>query len=128
MDYEDPTLASLVFGLFREIFNWIGSDFGGGAVLGFMLVVSVVVMFKAKGIVAWIACGFLTLMALSSAMAKGFPLGEALAGLFFAGGLINGVVGTLMAILTGQYWKIKGNLIFCGVCMVLGVIISAIAG
>lgn len=126
MEYETPTLANLIGGLFGAIFNCVGEGFGGDAVLGFLVIVGVVVMFKAKGIVAWIACGFLMLIALSSAMEKGFTFSEALAGLFFYGGLVFAVVNSLMAIIIGHYWKIKTNLIMGGVWMVLGVIISAV--
>lgn len=126
MDYETPTLASLISELFGAIFNCVGEGFGGGAVLGFLVLVGVVLTLRGKGIAGWIACGFLMLVALSSAMTKGFSFSEALAGLFFYGGLVFAVVNSLIAIIIGHYWKIKTNLIMGGVWMVLGFVISAV--
>lgn len=128
MDYEEPTLASLIFELFKEIFGWIGSDFGGGAALGLVIIVTLVVAWKSKGIIGWIAVIFGLLMCVGAAMNKGFPLGEAVAGLCFFGGLFIMVVMNLLAIIMGHYWKIKTNLITGGVWMVLGVIVSAVMG
>ena len=129
MDYEEPTLASLIFDLFKEIFGWIGSDFGGGAALGLVIIVTLVVAWRSKGIIGWVALGFLTLITLSAMMNKGCSsVGEALAWICFFGGLGSAVVGSLIAIITGQYWKIKTKLITGGVGMVLGVIVSAVAG
>ncbi|MCH5291976.1 MAG: hypothetical protein J1D88_09535 [Treponema sp.] len=87
MDYEEPTLASLIFDLFKEIFGWIGSDFGGGAGIGVVLVVALLVAWRSKGIIGWVALGFATLLTLSAMMNKGSPLGEALAWMCFFGGL-----------------------------------------
>ena len=129
MDYEEPTLASLIFDLFREIFGWIGSDFGGGAGLGVVLVVIALVAWRSKGIIGWVALGLFGLIILSAMMSKAdISLGEAFASMCFFGGLISAVVGSLISILTGQYWKIKPRLITCGIAMVLGVIVSAVAG
>lgn len=127
-DYENPTLASMVAELFRLIFTVIGEDFGGGAVIGVVMVACVLVAWRSKGIVGWIAVIFGLLMCVGAAMNKGFPLGEAVAGLCFFGGLFQMVVVNLIAIIMGHYWKIKTNLITGGVWMVLGVAISALAG
>ena len=129
MDYEEPTLASLIFDLFKEIFGWIGSDFGGGAGLGVVLVVVFLVAWRSKGIIGWVALIFATLLTVSAMMNKGCSsVGEAVAWICFFGGIASAVVGSLIAILTGQYWKIKTKLITGGVGMVLGVIVSAVAG
>ena len=129
MEYTEPTIASLISELFGNIFGWIGGDFGGGAGLGVVIIITLIVAWRSQGIIGWVALAFLGLLTVSAMMSKGSPsVGESVAWICFFGGAVSAVLGSLIAILTGQYWKIKTKLITGGVGMALGFVISAIAG
>ena len=121
-------MAGNIFEIFRLSLTGFGDGLaeGGGFGLGAIVVVCVAVMFLGKGIVSWISCGILVLIALSSLMTNGeIGLHEAISDFFIIAGLSAMIVSNIIAIITGKYWRIKTNLIGGGVMLGIGLLIGA---
>lgn len=132
---NDDSLAGSIFEFIRLVFEWIGSDFCpdsfgvSSLAMGVLVVVCVVLVILKKGIARGIALIIITPICLSVIMTKGeVKLGGAISVMCIAGGLWTMTVNNLIAILTGNYWKIKTNLITGAIGLGVGLLIGAIAG
>ena len=127
MGAGDNEMADNIVEILRLSLGIIGDEFGtgGGVALGVVVVVCLAVMWLSKGVFGWVAAGLLLLMTLSGFMVKGeVGLGKAFSDFLIMCGFGMAVITTIFDIITGKYWRIKSNLIFAGVCIVLGTIIG----
>lgn len=130
MEDTNPTMASLIFELIREIFGCVGNEFnGGGVAMGVIMVGGFLYLFlfRNRGGFLWcVVCVFWSLLVIGGVMAKtGSGFGEAVSNMFIIGGIGSATICNLIAILTGNYWKIKRNFILAGVGIGLGLLVGA---